>query len=44
MDKFDYFEYLKSKLECTNKPNAIVRVIVYSAIVITIFKLLNIIL
>ena len=44
MDNFDYFNYLKTKLEQSNTTTSIIKIVLYSAIVISIMKMLNIIL
>lgn len=44
MNNFDYFNYLKTKLEQYNKTTSIIKIVLYSAIVISIMKILNIIL
>lgn len=43
MDNFDYFNYLKTKLKQSNKATSITKIVLYSAIVISIMKMLNII-
>lgn len=43
MDNFDYFNYLKTKLEQLNKTTSITKIVICSTIVIMIMKILKII-